>query len=221
MSSSGEGFSLDRVFYALGYAMEKAEALVADSRPARPEAEEETAAPAEEPDRTVGKLPATPGAAAGAAIGAVAGGWVLARLLRPASVHWPRVVLAGIAGTVLADLAATLERREGADERPFPPGPDDLPRYAAGVATAAAYASLLYPRLPGSPLTRGLLFGALEAAASEAGGTFELLRRLSPQLAFPLESLASPGLPPGGPLAGVAFGVGLGLYRAGEEDGRE
>ncbi|HEX7119253.1 MAG TPA: hypothetical protein VF212_10720 [Longimicrobiales bacterium] len=129
--------------------------------------------------------------------------------------RWPRVLLAGVAGTALLELADAVERRLGTVPPDAPP-PDGPLRYAAGIATAAAYASLLYPRLPGAPAARGLVFGALEAAATRAGGTFTLLRRLSPQISLPVEALAPPVVPARGPLSAVAFGIGLGLYRDGD-----
>lgn len=209
MKSPGKGLTLHNIFYSLGYALGKAESLVdviAAQAGVEASGDGRGAPAAVAPhDAEHGA-----GAAIGTAVGATAAGWVLSRLLRPRPVHWPRAILAGITATALSDLATHLEEKD----RPvlFPPELEDLPRYAAGVATAAAYASLIYPRLPGSSLTRGLLFGAFEATAGQTGGTFGLLRRLVPDLALPLESLAEIGVPEGGPAARLAFGLGLGLY---------
>ena len=222
---------MERFFYTLGYALGTAEsrieALVSatdgvdDGPTDAPPTAERATAPRAAPHLVEddGGDDDVAGAAVGTALGATAAGWVLSRLLRPHPIHWPRAILAGIVGTALADAVRLLEPREAGTPPPLPPRAEDLPRYAAGVATAAAYASLLYPRLPGAPVTRGLLFGALEAAAAREGGAFGFLRRIAPQVAIPLESLAEGATPRrGGPLADLAFGLGLGLYSRGEDD---
>jgi hypothetical protein len=150
-----------------------------------------------------------------------AGAWLVARVLRPGPVSWTRVVIAGIAATFLADLAArTLDDGlggTGADNRAHDRADDPetlLRRYGAGIAISAGYASLLYPRLPGPPLLRGLAFGALEVAAAPRGGLVRLASE-TPGLQFPLQGLALPLDDDAGPLASLAFGLGLGLfYRA-------
>jgi hypothetical protein len=170
------------------------------------------------------------GHAGGLMVGA-AGAWLVARVLRPGPVSWTRVVIAGVAATFMADLAArTLDdgplgaRADGgADGLAGGPGygparADDpetlLRRYGAGIAISAGYASLLYPRLPGPPLLRGLAFGALEVAAAPRGGLVRLASE-TPGLRFPLQGLALPLDDDAGPLAALAFGLGLGLfYRA-------
>lgn len=151
-----------------------------------------------------------------AAVTSAAGAWAASRLLRPHGVSWTRVALAGIAATALYELARAAEGRLRAEDLE----PDELAtRVGSGIATAALYASLLYPRLPGPPLLRGLSFGALEAATEEAGGTAALLRRLSPQVRTPLSSLLVSTGEPAGPLPHLAFGLGLGLlYRSDEEE---
>lgn len=152
-----------------------------------------------------------------AAIGGTAATWVLARLLRPHPVHWPRAITAGLAGTALLDLASRVEKPRAAQQPP-PLSADGALRYLGGITTAAAYAAFVYSRLPGSPAVRGLLFGAAEAAASAEGGALALLRRLSPGIAYPLEWLSPPTLPATGPLARLAFGLGLALYRGPDEE---
>jgi hypothetical protein len=163
---------------------------------------------------------------AGELVAGAAGAWLVARVLRPGPVSWTRVVIAGIAATFLADLAArTLDDGRGGKGASDPAGRpagdaagDDpetlLRRYGAGIALSAGYASLLYPRLPGPPLLRGLAFGALEVAASPRGGLVRLAAE-TPGLRFPLQGLAVPPDDDAGPLAHLAFGLGLGLfYRA-------
>jgi hypothetical protein len=156
------------------------------------------------------------GPSAALTIGSLAAGWLLSRLIRPRPVNWPRAVLAGVAGTALADFALLLSQRTPEQDRPapFPPRLEDLPRYAAGVATAAAYGSQIYPRLPGSPLTRGLIFGTVEAVVADNGGALGLLQRVAPQFKLPLGPLAAYESPPRGTIASLAFGLGLGLYSA-------
>lgn len=184
--------------------------------------------------------------AVGTAIGLAATSWLLARLFRPRPIHWPRAILAGIVGTALTELASAARERLASTSTAGPVTPTRVdtslpspatasgnaalappPRYepygpldyAAGIATAAAYAALLYPRLPGRPLTRGLIFGALEAVAAPLGGTFAALRRLSPHIALPIEALTPiTGLADRDPLAPLAFGLALGLYRGADDE---
>jgi hypothetical protein len=155
------------------------------------------------------------GATAGAALGSLAASWVLSRFLRPRPIHWPRAVIAGLAGTALADLVQNITQQGSDDHPPFPPGVEDLPRYAAGIATAAAYGAQLYPRLPGSPLTRGLIFGTVEAVVAESGGALGLLQRVAPDVRLPLAPLATYAPPHRGALESLAFGLGLALYSTG------
>lgn len=138
--------------------------------------------------------------------------WLLSRLLRPRPVRWPMVILAGLGATALSDLVRRFEtpdaQSDDIDEIAF--------RYAAGIATASAYAAVLYPRLSGRPLTRGLLFGLIEVLAAPHGGVVVLGRKLAPTIKLPLQGLALPVDDEAGPLAHLAFGAGLGLlYRGG------
>lgn len=153
---------------------------------------------------------------------AAAGAWLASRLLKPRSVSWPRVVLAGVAATLLADMVG----RAGEDRREpgSPPYADDpeelLARLGAGVAIAAGYAALVYPRIPGPPLLRGLAFGALEIAAAPRGGLVRLATE-APGVKFPLQTLALPIDEDAGPLSHLAYGLGLGLlyrYDGGGDD---
>jgi hypothetical protein len=154
-----------------------------------------------------------------AAVGA-ATAWILGRLLRPRPVSWPRAVVAGVAATLAADLVG-----RGVEEPPEPghaPHADDpqelMARLGAGVAIAAGYAAILYPRIPGPPLFRGLVFGALEIAAAPRGGLVRMATA-SRGIAFPLKALALPIDEDAGPLSHLAFGVGLGLlYRNGHSE---
>ncbi len=155
---------------------------------------------------------------------AAAAGWLVSRLLRPKKVSWPRVVVAGLGATVLSDVVARALGPESED--PFLAYDEDpdalLVRLAAGVAMAAGYAALLYPRLPGPPLAKGLIVGAMEMGAAPHGGLIRVATE-TPGLKFPLSDLAAPGDGGTDPLANVAFGVALGLlYRpdlfAGRDD---
>lgn len=148
-----------------------------------------------------------------------AGAWLVARLLRPKPVRWPRVIAAGVAGTLLADLVGRMQDdAPGRRSPPFAENPAELlGRLAAGIAVAAGYAALLYPRLPGSPLLRGLAFGALEIAAAPRGGLVRLAAE-APGVRFPLQALALPVDEDASPAAHMAFGAALGmLYRNGVE----
>jgi hypothetical protein len=144
---------------------------------------------------------------------------VLARVLRPKPVSWPRVIVAGVAASAFADFVGRVTEAEPAPDRE--PHAEDseelLARFGAGIGIAAGYAALLYPRLPGPGLLRGLLFGALEVAAAPRGGLVRLATD-TPGLKFPLQTLASPIDEDAGPLSHLAFGLGLGLfYRASDE----
>lgn len=151
---------------------------------------------------------------------AAGGAWLASRLLRPRPVSWPRVILAGVAATLLADVVG--RTREEPPEPGSPPYADDpeelLARLGAGVAIAAGYAALVYPRIPGPPLFRGLAFGALEIAAAPRGGLLRLATE-APGVKFPLQTLALPIDEDAGPLSHMAYGLGLGLfYRYDAED---
>lgn len=152
----------------------------------------------------------------GELVAGAAGAWLVTRVLRPGPVSWTRVVIAGVAATFLADLAArTLDGRRSARTAPADDDAQALfQRFGAGIAIAAGYASLLYPRLPGPPLLRGLAFGVFEVAAASRGGLVRMAAE-TPGLRFPLQGLALPLNDDAGPAAHMAFGLGLGLfYRA-------
>lgn len=140
------------------------------------------------------------------------------RLLRPKPIRWPRVILAGAAGSLLADMVGRMQDDARAGELSYAANPGELlGRVSAGIAVAAGYASILYPRLPGSPLLRGLVFGALEIAAAPRGGLVRLAAQ-APGLRFPLQTLALPVDEDASPSAHLAFGLALGLlYRDGRD----
>lgn len=145
---------------------------------------------------------------------AAAGAWILSRLLRPREVSWPRVVLAGIAATYLADIVGRYTETTEPGELPYAEDTEELmARFGAGIGIAAGYAALVYPRLPGPPLLRGLAFGALEIAAAPRGGLVQLASEV-PGVKFPLQALALPVDEDAGPTSHLAFGLALGLlYR--------
>lgn len=138
------------------------------------------------------------------------------RLLRPKPIRWPRVILAGAAGSLLADMVGRMQDDAPGPELSYAANPAELlGRVSAGIAIAAGYASILYPRLPGSPLLRGLVFGVLEIAAAPRGGLVRLAGQ-APGLRFPLQTLALPVDEDASPGAHLAFGLALGLlYRDG------
>lgn len=146
---------------------------------------------------------------------AAAGTWLLARLLTPKEVSWPRVIFAGLAATALADMVGRGSSGDvEPEELPYAEDPEELmSRLGAGIAIAAGYAAILYPRLPGPPLLRGLAFGALEIAAAPRGGLVRLASDV-PGVKFPLQALALPVDEDAGPASHLAFGLALGLlYR--------
>lgn len=144
-----------------------------------------------------------------------AAAWFLTRLLRPKPVNWPRLILAGAAATALADLVGRTAEEEGAAGRePYATGSEELmARFGAGMAVAAGYAALVYPRIPGPPLLRGLIFGGLEVLAAPRGGLIRIAAEV-PGVKFPLQALALPVDEDAGPMSHMAYGLGLGLlYR--------
>lgn len=212
MSDRSEGSIIDRLAYTIGYALGRADSLVGEEpdAPAPPD----TAPSSTYTEGASMDHESSPGPILGIALGTLGAGLVLSRLIKPRPVNWPRAILAGTAATALADLVQSLTT-SAPEEKPevhFPPDLTDLPRYAAGIATAAAYGSQIYPRLPGSPLTRGLIFGTAEAALADGGGALGLLQQVAPQIDLPYASLASYVSPRRTPLASLAFGLGLGLY---------
>jgi hypothetical protein len=150
---------------------------------------------------------------AGGLVAGAAGAWLIAKVLRPRPVSWTRVVLAGVAATFLADMAVrAFDRDRAAGRIPLADDPESLLRkFGAGIATAAGYAALLYPRLPGSPLARGLAYGAMEVAAAPRGGLVRMAADI-PGLRYPLQGLALPEEDDASPYAHLAFGLGLGLF---------
>ena len=123
------------------------------------------------------------------------------------------MIVAGVAATALADLVGrSLENRPASGARPYAENSEELlARFGAGIAIAAGYAALLYPRIPGSPLFRGVTFGALEIVAAPRGGLVTLASSAR-GLRFPLQALATPIDEDAGPLSHLAFGLGLGLF---------
>jgi len=162
----------------------------------------------DEPSETLENLALTAG-----------GAWILSRLLRPRDVSWTRVILAGLAATAVADLVGRTEKTPDSGRLPFARDTDELmARLGAGVAIAGGYAALLYPRIPGPPLFRGLAFGALEILAAPRGGLMGIAAA-TPGVKFPLQALAMPVDEDAGPLSHLAFGVTLGmLYRYDHEE---
>jgi hypothetical protein len=150
---------------------------------------------------------------AGSLAATTAVGALVAHLLRPNRVNWPRAVLAGTIGTLLYD-AETVVRsrlqqrkfgtRSGSSR--FPPLNEvraQFGRYAAGIAMAGFYARFLYGRLPGPPVLQGAVYGLLESATRGWGGPIGLLNRLSPEIRIP-----------SGYTHGIAHGTETALERA-------
>lgn len=221
MNSAGQRSTVSRFLFSIGFGLGSIEALLTGKANA-PTPREESA---------VTKLDASPHEPLAAAdssapsecgaIAAMAGGFALRLLLRPRPVNWPRAIFAGVAGTACADLTSALLVRfeneaDAADSPPWCNDPAEIiARYLSGVARAAAFGAIVYPRVPGLPMTRGLLFGLVDAASAEAGGAIELLKDLAPGLRLPLANLHSP-LEAQGPLPHLAYGLGVGLIYRGK-----
>lgn len=208
---------IGELFYRVGYAAGQIESYMS-----RAEGAEDAEAPARPPRRQRPRpRPPEPQGEDGElreqmedALKDAAETWFVSRVLRPRSVSWPGVLFAGLVATALSDVVAFFTDPDR--PRPLDEDPEDLmARYGAGIASTAAYAALLYPRLPGSPLTRGVVFGLLDVVTEPEGGIVATARRFAPQVRFPLKPFALPVNEEAGPLARLAFGVALGLfYRA-------
>lgn len=197
METPTEGSTFEKLLFGVGYLLEELDGVASGKGSAALAKGLE----ALDPDRDR-ELPA--------ALGLAAAGWLAARVFRPRRVRWHRAVAAGVAATVLEELA----RRPSGPDAPAHDSHGPVNRFAAGIGAAAAYASVFYPRLPGPPLARGLLFGALRAALAPEGGPVAVAQRLIPELDLPLEHLATPVRPASGLAPNLAFGLGLGLlYR--------
>lgn len=213
--ASPEGSVIGELFYRIGYAAGQVESYVAR----RDETAEAPTRPRRRHRRSPERRPAETGVAElreqmEEALKDATEKWVVSRVLRPRPVHWGAVLFAGLASTALSDVVAYFTDPTRA--HPLDEDPETLiARYAAGVASTSAYASLIYPRLPGSPLTRGAVYGLLDVVTEPEGGVLALGRELAPALRFPLKPFALPVNQDAGPLARMAFGLGLGLfYRA-------
>lgn len=126
------------------------------------------------PEETI--LDSLLGAGAGAVAGRVLGGGS-----RPGALGLARAAAAGATATVtrsLIRIALDLEPNEG---------PPDLGReLLEGAARGLLYGAVVEPRLVGSPLTRGLAFGAVEYAVAPWGGLDGVLGAASPRRTMPI-----------------------------------
>ncbi|MBX6363314.1 MAG: hypothetical protein IRZ00_05550 [Gemmatimonadetes bacterium] len=87
-------------------------------------------------------------------------------------------------------------------------------RAAADLVAAAAYAALVYPRIPGPAVLKGLAFGLLDAGTGTAGGVVGVLEGLAPRLRIPLARL-HPGGVQREAIRALALGLALGLVYPG------
>ena len=129
---------------------------------------------------------------------------------RPGGLRLTRAALAG-AG---AALALSLFRNgkngaSGAGKSPHDPTADLL----TGAARGMLYGAVLEPRLPGSPLLRGVTFGVMEYVTSAFGGLDGILGASSPHRTMPIIAalLGTSDSGAGSMADHVAFGVTLGL----------
>jgi hypothetical protein len=176
-------------------------------------------------DRTTpSEVPASPGDGALAGlIGGAASSALIAQIVRPRRVHWPRAVLAGVLGTLAYD-AETVVRSVRA-ERKFGTRSAaaagvvraltrvEGARLAAGVGMAGFYAAFVHRRLPGPAVVHGLAYGAAEALTRGWGGPAGLLARVAPGVRVPAATGRGLARPEDGPIERftrhLAFGATL------------
>jgi hypothetical protein len=197
--ATAEAGGLEGWLYRMGYATARLENLLHHARESALDAADRVASIATDADPSeefgqgddaddlreqFGSLAAT-----------TAAGALVAQLVRPRSVNWPRAILAGTIGTLVYDAETVVESRFR--QRKFgtstaAPASDAYPglslqltRYAAGIGMAGFYARYLYGRLPGSPLVQGLTFAMLESGTRAWGGPVALLQRFAPEVLVP------------------------------------
>ncbi len=215
----------NRVLYRIGYALERAGRAVISAATDTADAAADLGADAAD----VAEEHIPEGVATLA--GTLAATWLARRMFRAREIRWSRAVLAGVVGTLLYDLERSLDQRAfgrdtdvvSATAAALTDDPDTQKwigragEYAAGIGLATIYARHLYGRLPGSPLTQGLAFGALDAATLSWGGLLPLLNRISPEVRMPLGYAGlsrSPEISAQLLLRHLAYGAGVGIvYR--------
>jgi len=200
--------SEESLWYRLGYALEGAKVPTAPGkadagkRPAR----RRRPAPAAESGGGAGDELVTAGIAA-----------VAARLLDAweprREVGFKRLLWAGAAGAaaaLLLDLVKPVLR--GEPELPALDR-DTADRLLAGVGLGLIYGAVVEPRVPGSPLLKGALFGSADYAAEAAGGLTRLLHAHAPQSRLPFVGRLFEDADPhdGAYLEHLAFGITLAL----------
>ena len=86
-------------------------------------------------------------------------------------------------------------------------------RMIAGAGQGLVYGSVVEPRVPGPPIAKGVLFGAVEYLAKPLGGVSEFLGKHAPQSRLPILSQVLQKLEDHERLwiEHVAFGVALAL----------
>jgi hypothetical protein len=191
-----EQSGLEGWLHRLGYASARIGEALQSARDATSDAAERRAAARDErrPERKREQT-GSPGEPVGSLVTTTAAGALVAQLLRPRPVHWPRAILAGTIATLVCDAETIVESRllgrkfstrTAARRAERETGLRvQLARYAAGIAMAGFYARYLYGRLPGPPLVQGLTYGILEAGTHAYGGPVALLNRLAPEVPIP------------------------------------
>jgi hypothetical protein len=234
---------LNEVLYRLGYTGARIQGVIDDLREtAASLGNDGPDAAAAAPRRDDAPRPETPredgaagglGGPLGSLVATTAAGALLAQVLRPRRVNWPRAVLAGTIGTLMYDVETVVDARRlgrnfgtraalrrlllSADLR------TQLGRLAAGIGMAGFYAGFLHGRLPGPPLLQGLLFGALESGTRRWGGSAALFGRLAPEI--PIPAAYTRGIERGDETTPerirrhLVFGLVVGLVYRGKGDG--
>lgn len=180
------------VWFRVGYALERARVGGSGGKDVE-------AAPAESPTTAAENEAAAPVVAArgelsplvekALAAAVVAGGGALVtaalRAWRPRGTPGPlalaRAGAAGAGAAVSRMVVQHLLDLDGAPEA----GADPLAPVLAGAARGLVYASVVEPRLPGPPVLRGAVYGAIEFGALPWGGLEGLLDTLPPHRRVP------------------------------------
>jgi uncharacterized membrane protein YagU involved in acid resistance len=135
------------------------------------------------------------------AAGLIATASMTALLLIEPAVGLPEIAIGQLLSTSLSVTTAHLS---------IGPAMGWVAHFLIGVAWALAYAGIVLPRLPGSPLVRGLLYGALVFLLAQA--------LLLPLVGAGFFSRGDPSMLAGGLLGHLVYGGVLGWIYGGAAD---
>ena len=96
-----------------------------------------------------------------------------------------RAAVSGATAALIVDLLRPLvQRKRGVPVLDL----ETADRMIAGAGQGLVYGSVVEPRVPGPPITKGFLFGAAEYLAKPLGGVSEFLGQHAPQSRLPILS---------------------------------